>query len=417
MKYEFPKGFLWGASTSAHQVEGGTNNDWGEWEKENASDLANEAEHKFGRLPNWKDIKAEATEPQNYISGIASDHFNRYKEDFKLAGELGHNATRLSIEWSRIEPEEGVFDEEAILHYKDVIKTCNELGLEPFVTLWHWTLPLWLRDKGGLQYKYFAQCFGRYAAKITGELKHGVKFWITLNEPFSVMQNSYLAGKWPPQKRNPFVFWKMYKILAKAHNTAYESIKKTDPKSEIGLSSIMNFFEAHGQRSPLDKWIVKIADYFHNQKLLNLTSGKNDFIAINYYFHDRLRLPGFQANTNKKVSDMNWELYPEGLYHIIKKFSGYKLPIYITEHGLADAKDEKRAWYITESLKKMHRAMAEGADVRGYLHWSLMDNFEWDKGFWPRFGLIEIDRKTLERKIRPSAYIYKKIIKDNGIIE
>ncbi len=417
MKYEFPKGFLWGAATSAHQVEGNTHNDWTEWEKNNASRLAKESRGRFGHLPNWKEVEKEATNPQNYISGIACDHYNRYKEDFDLAKSLGHNAHRFSIEWSRIEPEEGKFDEVAIAHYRDVVETLRERGLEPFVTLWHWTIPLWLRDKGGILAQDFPDYFARYAEKVVTVLKNDVTFWVTLNEPLSVIKNSYLLGNWPPQRTNPFAVWQTYKTLAKAHNLGYETIKKIMPSSKVGLANIINFFEPDNPHSIFDKFIVKIADYFHNRRILDLTQGKNDFIALQYYFHDRLKFPVGRTNNNDTVSDLGWEIYPEGLCYIIKKLAVYKLPIYITENGISDKKDFRREKFIKENLKQISRAMSEGADVRGYFYWSLLDNFEWDKGFWPRFGLVEIDYETLERKPRPSAYAYKKIIEDNGIVD
>ena len=175
MIFQFPKGFYWGSATSAHQVEGDNVNDWSEWEKENAERLAKEAENKFGHLPNWSDIKEQAQSPQNYISGRACDHYNRYEEDFDIAKSLGHNAHRFSIEWSRIEPEEGKFNEKEIEHYRKVIKALKKRDIEPFVTLWHWTLPIWLADKGGVRNKKFILYFGRYVSKIVGEFNSDVK--------------------------------------------------------------------------------------------------------------------------------------------------------------------------------------------------------------------------------------------------
>ena len=152
-KLIFPAGFYWGAATSAHQVEGGNVNDWLEWEKKKCGAACGRSGKKFGHLPNWLDIKAQAQNPQNYISGRACDHYNRYEEDFDIVKALGHNAHRFSIEWSRIEPEEGKFDEKEIEHYRKVIKALRERDIEPFVTLWHWPIPLWLRNKGGWQSK------------------------------------------------------------------------------------------------------------------------------------------------------------------------------------------------------------------------------------------------------------------------
>ena len=414
MKYEFPKDFLWGAATASHQVEGNNLNDWAVWEKENAGRLAGKARSEFGHLPIWKNISEETTAPENYISGSACDHYHKYKEDFALAKSLGHNATRFSIEWSRIEPSQGKFDEKEIEHYRDAVKTCRELGLEPFVTLWHWTIPLWLRDKGGVSSHSFANHFAIYAKRMAKELPE-VKFWITLNEPEIYTAHSYFKGVWPPQKKSPIKYLRALKNLIRAHKKTYKLIKEITPLAHIGIAKNNIHFE------PADEDFTKhllafFADIWWNNFFLWRIRKFQDFIGLNHYFHNRINY-GFNKNRNEKTSDMGWELCPEAIYHCLIGLKKYGKPIYITENGLADTKDEKREWFIKESLKNVHRAIKEGTDVRGYLHWSLMDNFEWDKGFWPRFGLIEIDYKTLERRPRPSAYAYKKIIEDNGIIE
>lgn len=384
-------------------------NDWTQWEKENAKRLAREAKQKFGHLPNWKEIESEATNPQNYISGIASDHYNQYKEDFDLAKSLGHNAHRLSIEWARIEPREGEFDKDAIQHYRDVLTALKEREIEPFVTLWHWTIPVWLRDKGGVLAKNFPDYFTRYARRVAEEIPE-VNFWITLNEPEIYASHSYLKGLWPPQKKSFLSFLRVMDKLTKSHLAAYSAIKKINPAAQIGVAKNNSWFEAAGS---WNKILKIIADWFWNRLFLNHIKNCQDFIGLNQYFHNRINY-GFNKNENKIVSDMGWELYPEAMHHCLVDLKRYGKPIYITENGLADARDEKREWFIKETLKNVHRAISKSADVRGYLHWSLMDNFEWDKGFWPRFGLIEIDYKTLERKPRPSAYEYKKIIEQNG---
>lgn len=414
-KYRFPDGFFWGGATSAHQVEGGNINDWSEWEKENAERLAQESEKKFGYLPNWNDIKAEAQYLQNYISGKACDHYNLYEEDFNIAKSLGHNAHRFSIEWSKIEPEEGKWNEKEIEHYRKVIIALRARGMEPFVTLWHWPLPLWLRDKGGVKNKKFPGYFSRYAERMAREFPD-IKFWITLNEPTAVIVMSYAKGDWPPQERNPFAAMKVYKKLAQAHNEAYRKIHLASHDASVGFVNILSYIEPNSKKSLLDRFIARIAEYFSNEKFLNLTKSNHDFLAVDYYFHSRLQFPGKVKNENQKISDMGWELYPEGIYYVLKDLKKYGKPIYITENGLADAKDKHREWYIKECLKNTHKAIQDGVDVRGYFYWSLLDNFEWDKGFWPRFGLVEVNYNTQERKIRESAKEYAKICKSNELI-
>lgn len=409
---QFPENFLWGAATSAHQVEGNTLNNWSEWEKKNAQRLAKEAESKW---QGWQKEKfPEMFDPGNYISGRACDHYNRYEEDFDLAKAGEHNAHRFSIEWSRIEPEEGKFDEKEIDHYRKIVLTLRERGMEPFVTLWHWTNPLWLEEKGGCESKEFSFYFSRYAKYAAEKLGNSVKFWITLNEPTSVIAASYSVGIWPPQKKNLFAAWKLFGKFAHAHVKAYKNIHAVSRGSQIGFANILQSFEAYRENSWLDKLMMKVGIYITNKKLLKMTLGFNDFLTVQYYFHNRFKFPKKIRLGDKPVNDLNWEIFPRGIYYILRWIKKYNLPIYITENGLADATDEKRTQFIKEHLFWVRQAMEEGADVRGYFYWSLLDNFEWDKGFWPRFGLVEIDYETLERKPRKSFYAYKEIISAKG---
>ena len=402
---KFPKDFFWGAATSSHQVEGNNHNDWSVWEKENAERLSQKS---GGKYP-----------PENFISGGACDHYNRYKEDFDIAKSLGHNAHRFSIEWSRVEPEEGKFNKKELEHYRDVIKALRERGMEPFVSLWHWTLPLWLRDKGGVLAEDFPSRFSRYVERVRGSMGKDVRFWITINEPEIYALNSYFRGKWPPQKWGPVSFFRAMYALNEAHQRAYRVIKKNAPEAAVGVAVNQSYFESVG--GVMNDIFMWGAERIWNKRFLWHVSDELDFIGLNYYFHNRIDC-GFNKNKNEKVSDMGWELYPEGLYHVLLGLKQFQKPIYITENGLADARDEHRAWFIKEHIHWMKKAMEEGVDVRGYLYWSLLDNFEWDKGFWPRFGLVEVDYqpkadppqagKTLKRRIRPSAYAYKKIIEE-----
>lgn len=411
MKFQFPKNFYWGAATSSHQVEGGNINDWSEWEKENTSRLANEAKNYWQK---WQQEKfSEMFDSRNYISGKACDHYNGYKEDFNIAKSLGHNAHRFSIEWSRVEPEEGKFNEKEIEHYRKVILALRERGIEPFVTLWHWPLPLWLLKKGGWQSQKMPEYFSRYAKKIVSALKDDVKFWITLNEPEIFSSMSYLKGIWPPQKKNFISYVLVLRNLIKAHREAYKIIKKINSEAQIGIAKNNIYFEAYKNRT-VNKILKILIDWWWNFYFLGKIKKYQDFIGLNHYFHNRVNY-GFNRNENKVVSDLGWELYPEAIYHVLLDLKKYDKPVYITENGLADAKDEKREWFIKESLKNVAKAIQKGIDIRGYFYWSLLDNFEWDKGFWPRFGLIEVDYKTLERKIRPSAYEYAKICKENKL--
>lgn len=404
---KFPNDFLWGAAISSHQTEGQNSNDWTEWEKQNADRLAGEACVKF---PKWQQEKfPEMSDPRNYISGAACDHYHRFTQDFEIAKELELNAFRISLEWSRLEPKQGQFNEKEIEHYKQVIHALHERNLEPFVTLWHWTLPLWIKNQGGLKSRKFKQYFIRYVEKIVKELQNDVKFWITLNEPDMYGYNSYLRGFWPPQEKNIYSFLKAYINLVWTHRAAYTMIKSINASAQVGLAKNNVYFEAR-PKTIINISLKKCAEFFGNYLFLNKTWLYSDFIGLNYYQYNIIN-NGFNKNKGEIVSDVNWELCPEGIYYVLKQLKQYKKPIYITENGLADKDDARRQWFIQEILKNVKRAKDEGADVRGYFHWSLLDNFEWDKGFWPRYGLVQIDYKTLERKISDSAYFYKDIIK------
>jgi beta-glucosidase len=410
----FPKDFLWGAATSSHQVEGGTDNNWSEWEKSNAERLASEAENKW---QSWqKDKFPEMFLLENYISGRACDHYNRYEEDFDLIKTGGHNAYRFSIEWSRIEPKEGKFDEKEIEHYRQVLLALKKRGIVPFVTLWHWTNPLWLENNSqGCHRSQFPFYFSRYARYVAEQLGDLVEFWITLNEPTSVIGSGFVTGVWPPGRKNYFAAWRLYGIFARAHNLAYQEIHAVSISAKVGFANILQSFEAYRENHWFDKLMMRAGIYIANKKLLKATLGHNDFLTVQYYFHNRFKFPRKIHLGDKPISDLNWEIFPRGIYYILNWIKKYNLPIYITENGLADADDNQREQFIRDHLFWIHQAISEGADVRGYFHWSLMDNFEWDKGFWPRFGLIGIDYETLERKPRPSFHAYKKIIEHNGI--
>lgn len=410
LKKKFPDGFLWGAATSAHQVEGNNHNDWSEWEKENAGRLAREVKSRYEK---WQQEKfPEMLDPANYISGKAADHYNLYEKDFDIAKSLGHNSHRFSIEWSRIEPKEGKFDEKEIEHYRRVAGALRVRGMEPFVTLWHWPLPLWLSAKDGWESKAIVGHFERYAKKMAEEIPD-VKFWITLNEPEVYASHSYLKGNWVPQKRNYFAYRKVIRNLVKAHKRAYTAIKSVRPDSKIGIAKHNLYFEAYKNRL-VNRLLKKIADMWWNDWFLKKIEGYQDVIGVNNYHYYVINY-GLVTRKGEKYSDMNWELNPESLTCVARELAKYKLPIYIAEHGLADADDSRREWFLTESLKHLHGAIIDGVPVKGYTHWSLLDNFEWDKGFWPRFGLVAIDYKTMERRVRKSAMAYARICVNNGL--
>lgn len=372
--------FYFGAASSAHQVEGGQTNDWTAWEEKTGHER----------------------------SGRAADHYRRYEEDFDIAKKLGHNAHRFSVEWSRVEPEEGKFDESALAHYVDVVKALRARGMEPFVTLWHFTLPRWLAARGGWESSAAPERFAQYAGRVVAALKNDVTFWIPLNEPMVYANMAYLTGKWPPGARNPFRMLMALRHLMHGHRMAYAIIKALAPGARVGIAKNNIHFEAVG----LGQWnelLKAAADWWWNRSVLDRLVATLDFIGVNFYFHSRID-GWFNRNLNEKVSDMGWELMPESLSEVLLELVRYRKPLYVTENGLADAADRQRAWFIETSLRALLRAKRAGADVRGYFHWALTDNFEWADGFSPRFGLVAIDYETQKRTVRKSALVYRDLI-------
>ena len=411
-----PDDFLWGANIgSAHQVEGNNVNDFSRAEMERAEFLAKTAPERLGNLSMWPDVEIESRNPKVYISGRATDFYHLYNEDFDLAADLGLNVVRVSCEWSRIEPREGVFDESEIDHYREVIRAAKARHLKVMFNLWHFTIPLWLEEKGGWENPEAVEYFTRYVAKVAEAFKaEGVDFWLTMNEP-ECYASFYKTGVGPIPKKGSLATYRVLINLVEAHKRSYRAIKKEIPEALVSLTTAQVYFEAY-QGKIVNRVLRFFAEHSWNFYFLDKTRGFYDFIGLNYYVHCRIDY-GFWKNDNKIVSDGNWELYPEGIYHVTKRVhERYGMTIYVTEHGLADRHDRYRAWYIKETLRYIHQALGEGIDVRGYLYWSLTDNFEWDGyGYLAKFGLIEINFETLERRVRPSALEYKKIIHDRGL--
>jgi beta-glucosidase len=408
----FPKHFFWGASVAAHQVEGDNHNQWSVFELSHAKELAQTAHQNLGWLPNWEDIKDRAEEPDNYVSGGGVDHYKRYKDDFKLLTELNLNAFRFSIEWSRLEPEEGKWDEKEIQHYKNYIAQLRKQHIEPFMTLWHWSLPVWFTDKGGFENKDNLRYFERYVEKISEELIEDVEYVITLNEPNNYASISYLLGKWPPQKTNFFTFLKVYWNLTRAHRKSYKILKTKKPTLQIGFAPLLANIQPKRPHNYLDLVSTQWMRYFWNWWFVYRVRSHIDYVGINYYFSDYYKGLGKRANPKIPVNDLGWYMEPEGLYPLmLRAWSKFKKPIFITENGLADEGDHYRRWWIEQTVVAMERALSEGVDLRGYFHWSLLDNFEWAEGWWPKFGLVSVDREHgMKRTVRQSAKWFANLI-------
>jgi beta-glucosidase len=405
----FPDDFLWGASTAGHQVEGGNYDQWTVWELAHAAELAETAADRLRWMPDWLRFKAEAEKPSNYVSGKGVDHFSRYKEDFDILKKIGLNAFRFGIEWSRIEPERGVWDKKAIDHYHNYLHELKKRGIEPVINLWHWTHPVWFEELGGWTVSENLRHFERFVQKIADEFGQDVTYILTVNEPNNYMALSHLTGEWPPQSRNPIKALWVFRNLAKAHNKAYDILKAANPDLMVGPATQFNNAMPKRPGHWLDTKVAKVVDYIWNWWFVNRIKGKIDFIGFNYYFTQYFQ--NFkQVNPPTPTNDLGWYMEPAGLAEIIAKtWLKYHKPIMITENGVADASDKYRQWWLKETMQALITSRKSGIDIIGYLHWSLLDNFEWKYGWWPKFGLVAVDRENdMKRTVRPSTVWWAK---------
>ncbi len=406
----FPPGFLWATATAAHQVEGGnTNNDWWEFE------------HQPGRIAGGA------------VSGIADDHYNRYREDFALLRRLRNNAHRLSIEWSRVEPSEGQFDAHQLRHYRDVLGELREQGMAPMVTLHHFSNPLWFAARGGWAASGAHEAFLPFVRRIVDELGDLVALWCTINEPNIYATQGWIFGSWPPGRRNDVVgLWQVLGNLRVAHEAAYRIIKERRPDAPVGLAHNKFWLVPARPGNPLDLAAVqagrRLMDHWPVGKgrIQRTVAASSDFIGLNHYsgrlvrfdprrphsqFARQLNPPGYP------VSDFGDAVKPDWMRDALLELKSYGKPVYITESGIAAEDDSDRQRFLKDVLPEVHRAIEEGVDVRGYFHWTSMDNFEWAHGYWMKFGLISVDRTTLERTPKPSAGLFARIAQANAVVD
>lgn len=415
MPKRFPDGFLWGASTAAHQVEGNTTNQWTAWEKGNAARLARTANERLGKLPTWNLLQNEAGNPTTYVSGGSVEHYKRFEEDFALLKKLHLNSYRFSIEWARIEPQEGVWDERQVTYYRKYIARLKELGIEPMLTLWHWTVPVWFVEKGAFEKRSNLQYFERFVAKVMSEYGQELQYVLTLNEPSAYVGLGYLAGAWPPQRRNLLLAVRVYLNLQRAHRRAYDIIKRIYPDVSVSIAAHLVDVRAYRPKSWLNRFTAACITYVSNWWFLDRIRHRMDFIGVNYYFTSYLDWRGGAHNSRSPHNDLGWYMEPARIGALLTAvWKRYQLPIIVTENGLADGADMQRKWWLEQTLEAIATVKAAGVDVRGYLHWSLLDNFEWAYGWLAKFGLAAVDRQTMRRTLRPSARWLAKYIKTNG---
>ncbi len=410
--------FLWGTATASHQVEGGnTNNDWWEWEK---------AGH----------IKTGDS------SLIACDHYRRFREDFRLVKELNNNSYRFSIEWSRIEPEPGKFNEKEIQHYVEMLQELRALQIEPVLTLHHFTIPTWFSKMGGFLNDKSPEIFSRFVAYVVPFLKDYVNYWITINEPMVLSTLGYFLGMWPPGERSFSLTTRVAKNLLLCHMNANRIIKEIKSSSQVSIAHNMLIFEPNNSFNPLDRAIAGFNSFIFNHSFLDaIHSGRIpypisrgefysdlrdsiDYIGLNYYTRVfvKFTVKGLfrEGERDMPKSDFNQYIYPEGIERLlIDLHTRYGKKIMITEHGIADKEDRWRGEVLKKTVEAMKRSTKRGVNIIGYMHWSLMDNFEWNEGYSMKFGLYEVDFETQERKPRKSAEVYKQIAVEykNGLKE
>jgi beta-glucosidase len=418
----FPADFAWGVATSSHQVEGGNSkNQWATWEQR-------------GRIKS-KDCV-----------GLACDWWRNAEQDFDLAQSLGVNALRLSVEWSRIEPEQGRWDDEALSRYRQMLRALRDRGIRPFVTLHHFTNPQWLEEKGAFANAESVWLFRRFTQRVVGALGDLCSDWATFNEPNVYVSLGYFLGEFPPGNKGRLLrAAQVTRNLCLAHAAAYRTIHSLQADANVGWAQHYVVFKPRRPESALDRWLCgfihrRFNDNFAESircgrapfpygkfgQTLDGVKGTCDFVGINYYSRLRVglapRSPGtlfFQISVppHKPQGDSCIEVpygeaYPEGLRKAVEHFAALKKPVYILENGVPDRQDRIRPWVIESSVEQMRTLLAEGVDLRGYFHWTLTDNFEWNEGWHLRFGLFELDPETQLRTPRPSSKIYARLIRE-----
>jgi beta-glucosidase len=410
-----PPGFLWGTATSAHQIEGGNTNDWTRFEAEP------------GRIESGD------------TSAVAADAWRRMFDDIALMKQIHANAYRFSIEWSRVEPSEGTWNDEAWARYAAFARALRANGITPMATLFHFTLPVWMADRGGLTAADFPGRFARYAAEAGRRLGPDVELWLTFNEPNVQIYQCYMAGVWPPLRQSPPEMRKAFLGLLRAHAAAATALRAADPGCRIGLANNLMLAEPRSRLILFDWAAAALVGTFYNWSFADAIKsgrawmrlpdggvdepipelvGSTDFFGLNYYFRYFVRLapgrpemvamtPGPSLRSELGGKDPVGDTPPEALLVLMREaWKRYQQPIYITEGGIADSQGTLRGTLIRGQRLAVDRAIAEGIPVKGYLHWSLIDNFEWEKGYRPRFGLFRVDRQTLERTPAAGADVF-----------
>lgn len=421
----FPPGFLWGVATAAHQVEGGNgNNQWSAWES-------------AGRI--------KTGEP----AGAGCDWWGNAERDFDIAQQMGLNALRLSVEWSRIEPEPGRWNKTALGRYREMLDGLLRRGLKPIVTLHHFTHPQWFEKEGAFLGQGAAKRFESFVRRVVSELGDLCNQWVTINEPNVFASLGYVLGEFPPGSKGEVASaLRVIHGMARCHAHAYRAIHEIQTESQVGWAHNYVVFEPASSGSPLDRWSAKLLGRLFNESFLNIVEsgrppfpinllngnlsevrGTCDFVGLNVYsrFHvefsprhasqlfNNVYVPDHVPQGDSAVDKPYGEVFPAAITAAVERTARLGKPIYILENGVPDREDRIRPWLIVNAVQELHRLIREGNDIRGYFHWTLTDNFEWSEGWQLRFGLLALDRTTQTRTMRESGRLYSAIAKSNGL--
>jgi beta-glucosidase len=419
----FPKDFVFGVATSAYQVEGHIENDWAEWER-------------AGKL---KEAHARC--------GRGVDHWNRFEEDLRLTQDVAAGAFRMSLEWARIEPEPGRFDETAIAAYRARLLRMQAAGIRPFVTLHHFTHPTWFHQRSPWHAPQSVAAFRRYA-KVCAQILKGVDAPVlTFNEPMVLLLGGYIQGVIPPGIADGKKAMDALVNIARSHVAAREELLATCGRCEIGISQNLLAFAPDRPWHPLDQALVRLSAWNYNHAFLTalregrlkihmpglakvdavIPGGRDsmDFIGVNYYTRTHLRfLPRhpfvaftYRDKVRRGLTHIGWEDYPEGFDQVLMEVKRYGLPVWVTENGIDDRVGDRRPDYLYAHWKALLSAVAKGVDIRGYLYWSLLDNFEWLEGWGPRFGLYQVDFETLQRRATPACHYFRQVAQERRLVK
>lgn len=422
----FPPGFLWGTATAPVQNEGSfRESTWWAWEQRPGVIRGGDR------------------------SGVGCNWWANAEADFDLARSMGHNALRLGVEWSRIEPDEGVIDDAALSRYRQMLTGLRDRGIEPLLTLHHFSDPLWFVRRGGWLNPRAPAFFRRFVDLVADALGDLVTLWVTINEPMVYVRDGFLDGTRPPGHKGLTNALRAARHLLLGHGEAYHAIHRRRSNARVGIANHLVHFDPADADRAGDRFGAGVLDWlFNGWALAAQTSGRLsppygtgqahaslvdsvDFLGVNYYSRIKVRYaPGGRnefivwqlvpldphvEHFDVGADGFMGEVYPHGMGRALRRLAAFGKPIYITENGIADRADRLRGRFIVDHLAEVHSAIAAGADVRGYFHWTLVDNFEWSEGWHLRFGLVELDLATQARQPRPSAAIYERICCANAI--